>query len=430
MIKKFARYYAPYKKLFFADMFCAMVVSAVDLAFPQILRYVSGTLVAEGGSNIFTSIVYVALLMLGLYIVRYFCQYFITSWGHIMGAKMEGDMRQELFYHYQKLSFSYYDKNNTGEMISKLVNDLFDISELAHHGPENLLIASIKIIGSFVLLMTINVPITLILCAVTVIMLIFSIYMNKRMRRVFADNRKKIAVVNAKVQDSLLGIKVIKSFANEEVEHKKFDSANDAFFETKASSYKAMGLFHSVNSFLQGLLYIAALIAGGYFFATNDITAMDFAIYFIYIGIFINPLNLLINFTEMFQRGFSGFKRHIEVIETLPEIEDREDARDIIIANGEISYDNVHFSYDGDISVLNGIDLHIKSGETVALVGPSGGGKTTISSLLPRFYSVTSGSISIDGNDIRDFTLKSLRQAVGIVQQEVYIFGGTLLENI
>ncbi|MDR3294049.1 MAG: ABC transporter ATP-binding protein [Clostridiales bacterium] len=335
MFKKFISYYKPYKFLFFADLVCALIVACIDLAFPQLLRLITnGSLL--GGNDVLGLILYLAGGLLLLYVVRYFCQYFMTSWGHIMGARMETDMRRNLFYHYQRLSFSYYDKNNTGEMLSRLVSDLFDISELAHHGPENLLISILKIVGSVILLVMINPFITLILVCVVVFMAVFSYIMNKRMKKVFTDNRKKIASVNARVQDSLLGIKVIKSFAREEAEHRKFDEANEAFLSTKSSSYRAMGKYHAVNSFFEGLLYVAALVAGGIFFVNRDITAMEFAMYFLYIGIFINPIDLLINFTEMFQQGFSGFRRFQEVVETAPETEESLNAKIITHVDGKI----------------------------------------------------------------------------------------------
>ncbi|HEY8443692.1 MAG TPA: ABC transporter ATP-binding protein [Clostridia bacterium] len=430
MIKKFIGYYKPYKKIFFFDMFCALVIAAIDLALPQILRFVNKLLTSDTAVDIVKYLLIIGGLLLALYVIRFGAQYFVTSWGHIMGAKIERDMRQNLFYHYQRLSFSYYDKNNTGEMISKLINDLFDIAELAHHGPENILLATLKIIGSFALLMLINVPITLIMLGVTVIITVFSLIENKKMDAVFTQNRKKIASVNAQVQDSLLGIKVIKSFANEELEKLKFDARNIEFFDTKAKSYKIMGTYHAFNSFLQGMLYIAALISGGFFVHNGSIKATDLAIYFLYIGIFISPIEMLINFTELFQRGISGFKRYVELIETAPDIVDSKNAKDIIIQNGKISYQNVNFSYNQNEQVLKDITFEIPQGKTVAFVGPSGGGKTTICSLLPRFYDIDSGKITIDDIDIKDFTLKSLRSNIGIVQQDVYIFNGTIKENI
>ncbi|MDR2266566.1 MAG: ABC transporter ATP-binding protein/permease [Christensenellaceae bacterium] len=429
MLKKFIGYYKPYKSLFIFDLFCAAIVSVIDLLFPQILKYITLTLIPSGGA-VLSAVVYIAIILLGCYIVKFFCQYFITSWGHIMGARMESDMRRDLFYHYQRLSFSYYDRNNTGEMISKLVSDLFDITELAHHGPENIMISLLKIIGSLTLLSMINWKITLIITAVVVVMVAFSIVTNRRMRSVFTANRKTIAKVNARVQDSLLGIKVVKSFASEHVEHRKFDDANHAFLETKAQSYRAMGIYHSFNSLFQGLLYIAALISGGYFFATNDLQAVEFAMYFLYIGIFISPIELLVNFTEVFQRGFSGFKRFSDVIDTEPETNDLPNSKELVVKTGDIEYNNVFFSYEKPLEVLNGISLKIKHGQTVALVGPSGGGKTTVCSLLPRFYEPDAGEILIDGENIKNFTLASLRKSIGVVQQDTYIFSSTIKDNI
>ena len=430
MFKKFIRYYKPYGFLFWTDIFCAIVVAAIDLAFPQLLRFVT-SLVAAGNIGALLSSLWLILVgLLAAYIIRFGCNYFIASWGHIMGARMEGDMRRQLFLHYQKLSFSYYDKNNTGEMVSKLVGDLFDISELAHHGPENLIISLLKIIGSFILLVTINLPMTMILLAVTALMFIFTVVQNRKMHKIFTDNRRKIAGVNARVQDSLLGIKVVKSFANEEVEHAKFDRSNDDFLQTKALSYKALGSFHALNSLLQGFLYISAMVGGAYFLSKGKITPVEFAMYFIYIGIFINPIEILINFTESFQRGFSGFKRFVEVIETIPEVYESKGAKTLQGDSFDIAFNDVYFSYTEGIPVLNGVSFSVKSGSTAALVGPSGGGKSTICSLLPRFYDVSSGQITINGMPASDFTLKSLRQNIGIVQQDVYIFGGTVRENI
>ncbi len=430
MIKKFIKYYKPYKKLFFFDMFCALVIAAVDLTLPQVLRFLTNFLKEGNITDIFKTLGLLGVSLLILYIIRFGAQYYVTSWGHIMGAKIESDMRQNLFYHYQRLSFSFYDRNNTGEMISKLINDLFDISELAHHGPENLLLSLLKIIGSFLLLMFINVPITLILLAITVVMAVFSYFQNKKMRGIFTENRKKIAGVNSRVQDSLLGIKVIKSFANEELENHKFDICNNEFFRTKSDSYKNMGSFHAVNSFLQGMLYLAALVSGGFFVYKGTLAPADLAIYFLYIGIFINPIEMLINFTELFQRGFSGFRRYIEIIETDPEIIDSKHAKDMTVQGGEIQYQNVNFSYTQNEPVLNDISFLIEQGKTAAFVGPSGGGKTTICSLLPRFYDINNGNITIDGNNIKDFKLKSLRNNIGVVQQDVYIFNGTIKDNI
>ena len=315
-------------------------------------------------------------------------------------------------------------------MMSKLVSDLFDISELAHHGPENIFISLLKILGSFALLLWINVPMTLILAAVTLIMLLFCIDQNKKMRAVFMDNRRKIAGVNSRVQDSLAGIRVVKSFANEELEQKKFEKSNLEFLDSKERNYRRMGSYHAGNNFFQGILFTTVLVSGGYFVARGDILLTDLAVYALYINIFINPIDVLIEFTEMFQKGYSGFKRFLEVVETQPEIVDAPDAQELTDVRGTIDYQNVSFSYDDSSNVLQNIQIHIDAGKTIALVGPSGGGKTTLCSLLPRFYDVTEGSVSVDGKDVRSLTLKSLRSAIGIVQQDVYMFGGTIRENI
>lgn len=416
--------------MFYLDMLCAIVLSAVDLAFPQVLNILTKGLFLEGADRILKLIGFVGLGLLAMYLLRFGCQYYITNRGHVMGARMESDMRQQLFDHYTRLSFSYYDRNNTGEMVSKLVSDLFDISELAHHGPENLFISVLKIVGSFVLLALVNLPMTLILLAVTLCMAAFSWYQNRKMRAVFTDNRRKIAGVNARVQDSLLGIKVVKSFGNEEVEHEKFMESNLQFLRSKEDNYRRMGVFHAGNGFFVGLLYITVLVSGGIFIAKGLLEPTDLALYALYIGIFVSPIEVLINFTEQFQKGISGFRRFAEVIDTDPEVLDLPGAREVGEIAGEIEYRGVSFSYDGTGEVLEDINLKIPAGKTVALVGPSGGGKSTICSLLPRFYDVGEGEIRIDGTDIREFRLKSLRAAIGVVQQDVYLFAGSVRENI
>jgi ATP-binding cassette, subfamily B, bacterial len=430
IFKKFIQYYKPYRGIFYFDMFCALIVSAIDVAFPQILNWLTKGLFAQSAQVILHSLPWIAAGLLVMELIRLGGQYYITSWGHVMGARMESDMRQDLFDHLQRLSFSYYDKNNTGEMMSKLVSDLFDISELAHHGPENILISMMKIMGSFALMMIINVPMTLILLCVTLIMTIFSIDKNKKMRAVFMDNRKKIAGVNSRVQDSLAGIRVVKSFANEELEHEKFSESNLKFLDSKVSSYKIMGSFRAGTSFFEGLLFLTVLVSGGLFIAQGSLHLSDLAVYALYINIIINPIDILIEFTEQFQKGYSGFRRFIEVVETKPDIVDKPDAAELKNVRGEIEYRDVSFSYDSDSDVLDHINIQIDAGKTVALVGPSGGGKTTLCSLLPRFYDVTSGSVRIDGRDVRDIKLNSLRNAIGIVQQDVYMFAGSIKDNI
>ena len=430
IIKKFISYYQPYKVLFFADMLCALLISLIDLSFPQLLKFFNNNLFQQDSSIIINSLSLIAFALVGMYLLRFCCQYFITSWGHIMGARMESDMRQDLFNHFQRLPFSYYDKNNTGEMMSKIVSDLFDISELAHHGPENIFISLLKIIGSFILLSMINSKLTLILFIITLIMIAFSYLQNRKMHKVFMDNRKKIATVNARVQDNLSGIRIVKSFANEEIEEAKFSDSNLEFLSSKESSYNMMGIYQAGNSFFQGLLYTAVIIAGGYLIASNSMQIADLAIYALYIGILISPIEVLINSTEQFQKGYASFKRFVDILDETPEILNSPNAIDLTTVNGKIAFENVSFYYDKTNEVLNNVNLQIPAGKTIALVGPSGGGKTTLCSLIPRFYDVNSGQITIDDIDIKAVTLKSLRNAIGIVQQDVYMFAGTVLENI
>ncbi len=430
IMKKFIRYYRPYRKVFLFDMICAFGISIIDLAFPQILNYLNATLYLEDPQTIRRAILVLAAGLLVMYLVRAACKYYVSAQGHIMGARMERDMRKELFDQYERLSFSYYDKNNTGEMMSRLVSDLFDICEFAHHGPENVFISLLKIIGSFVLLCWIHVPLTLLLVVVTVAMLLFSLRQNKRMQATFMENRRKIAGVNASLQDTLGGIRVVKSFANEKIEREKFAESNERYLTSKIDNYHCMGWFQSGNNFFQGLLYVTILVGGAYFIAQGTLEPVALATYALYINIFVTPIEVLVEFTEMLQKGYSGFKRFNEVMETTVDIQDAPDAQELRDVKGVIDYKDVCFSYNAEESVLDHINIHIDAGRSIALVGPSGGGKTTICSLLPRFYDVDSGSITIDGKDIRSLTLESLRQNIGIVQQDVYLFAGSIEENI
>ena len=344
---------------------------------------------------------------------------------------MERDMRKQLFEHYEKLSFSYYSTHNSGQMMSKLVSDLFDISELAHHGPENLFISLVKIIGSFVFLFLINQKLALPLLLLVILMILFSIRQNKKMQQTFLENRIRIGDINASLQDTLSGIRVVQSFANEDTELHKFNHSNEAFLESKKDNYRCMGTFMSSNLFFQGMMYLTTLIYGGYLIAMGQMQAADLAMYALYIGIFISPIQILVEHVEMLQKGLSGFRRYLEVVETEPEIQDKEGAIDLENVKGDVCYDNVSFHYsDDNKTVLSQVSIHIPAGKSVALVGPSGGGKTTICSLLPRFYDVTAGKVTIDGKDVRDLTLKSLRNQIGMVQQDVYLFDGTIRENI
>jgi len=412
-------------------MFCALILSMIDLVFPLIVRYLlNDVYVLSDANKIIKYVIYVGIALLIMYIVRYFCQYFITSWGHIMGAKMETDMRKDIFDNLQKQSFSYYDEASTGKLMSRIVTDLFDISELAHHGPEDVFISILKIVGSFVILAGINSRITLILLLFTLVMLYFSYFYNQKMRDVFTKNKEKIAGVNAQIQDSLSGIRVVKSFANEDIENAKFTKGNNEYLKTKEESYFIMGSFYSGNSFFQGLLYLSAILVGGLFISNGSLKVSDLVIYILYINTFLIPIDKLVNFTEQFQRGLSGFQRFVDVINTRPDIIDKEDAVELVNPNGEISFNNVSFSYNNSNNVLSNINIIIKPGRNIALVGPSGGGKTTFCSLIPRFYEVNDGSITIDGMDIRNIKLNSLRKSIGIVQQDVYLFSGSIKENI
>ncbi len=430
ILKRFVSYYKPYRHLFYMDCVCATVLCIIDLSFPQILRWLPEGLFSGSAASIFSALRWLFPVLLIWYLLRALCQFYVTSFGHVMGTRMETDMRQDLFDKYMSLSYSYYDRNNTGEMMSRLVSDLFDISELAHHGPENLLMCSIKIIGSFILLLWVNVPMTMLLLAVTAILVIFTVFRQLKMQRIFTENRERIADVNAGVQNSLAGIRVVKTFAVEQGEMDNFRASNGRYRQSKEKSYMAMGIFHGGSNFLQGMLYVVTLVSGGFFIARGSLSYNDLAVYALYIGIFITPIGQLMDFTEMLQKGYAGFKRFAQIMETEPEIQEASDAVALEHVTGDIQYKDVSFQYTDKEQVLRHLNIQIPAGKTCALVGPSGGGKTTICSLLPRFYDVTGGSVMVDGHDVRQLKLKSLREAIGIVQQDVYIFAGTVRENI
>ena len=457
-LKKFVKYYAPYRTVFFLDLICAAIISLVDLAFPQILRSLTKTLFTEDPSQILGALLPIGLALLVMYIIQTFCKYYVSYQGHMMGAHMERDMRQKLFDHYERLSFSYYDQNNSGQMMSKLVSDLFDISEFAHHGPENLFISVIKIVGSFTFLFLINWRLAIPLLVMVVFMLIFSYKQNRQMQETFMDNRRKIGDVNSSLQDTLAGIRVVQSFANEKIEREKFEKSNEGFLVSKDANYHCMGSFMSGNLFFQGMMYLITLVFGGWLIAHGKMEAADLAMYALYIGIFISPIQILVELTEMMQKGLSGFRRFLDVVETEPEIVNAPDAEPLENVKGEVEYKNVSFHYsDDDTPVLDRVSFKIPAGRSIALVGPSGSGKTTICSLLPRFYDVTGGVIKIDGQDVRKLTfvldwtpntnhtgiyvarekgyfkdagLESLRSQIGLVQQDVYLFCGSIRENI
>jgi ATP-binding cassette subfamily B protein len=430
-IKKFIHYYGPYKAVFFIDLICAAVISLVDLAYPQILRTMTKTLFTQDKDIILHALPVIAASLFVMYIVQSLCKYYVTYQGHMMGAKMERDMRRELFDHYQELSFSYYSRNNSGQMMSKLVSDLFDISEFAHHGPENLFISLVKIVGAFIFLFFINKKLALPLIILVIVMFVFSFRQNAKMQETFMENRRKIGDVNASLQDTLSGIRVVQSFANEDIERAKFKKSNEAFLISKRDNYHCMGSFMSSNLFFQGMMYLVTLVYGGYLIAQGEMQTADLAMYALYIGIFISPIQILVELVEMMQKGLSGFRRFLDVMETESEIRDADNAAELTDVKGHVRYDHVSFHYsDDETPVLSDISIDIPAGKSIALVGPSGSGKTTICSLLPRFYDVTGGSITVDGKDIRGLTLKSLRSQIGMVQQDVYLFDGTIKDNI
>lgn len=430
-LKRFIHYYAPYRAVFFLDLLCATVISAIDLAYPQILRTLTNTLFTKSSSTILRALIPIAIGLFLMYVLQSLCKYYVSCQGHMMGARMERDMRQQLFDHYEQLSFSYYDQHNSGQMMSKLVSDLFDISEFAHHGPENLFISIVKIVGSFVFLFLINWRLAIPLAILVVCMFFFSLKQNRRMQQTFLENRRKIGDVNASLQDTLAGIRVVQSFANEDIERQKFYKSNHDFLKSKDDNYRCMGSFMSWNLFFQGMMYLTTLVFGGFLISKGLMNVGDLAMYALYIGIFISPIQILVELTEMMQKGLSGFRRFLDVMDTKPEIEDAKDATPLTNVQGFVSYENVSFHYsDDDTPVLSDVSFQIEAGKSIALVGPSGSGKTTICSLLPRFYDVTEGRITIDGKDVRSLTLNSLRNQIGLVQQDVYLFCGTVRENI
>ena len=430
-LRKFITYYAPYKAVFFIDLICAAFISIVDLAYPQILRTMTNTLFTKDSSVILRALPWLAAGLLAMYVIQSLCKYYVSYQGHMMGAHMERDMRQQLFDHYEKLSFSYYSRNNSGQMMSKLVSDLFDIAEFAHHGPENLFISVVKIAGSFVFLFLINWRLALPLIVLVLCMFIFSFRQNQRMQETFMENRRKIGDVNSSLQDTLAGIRVVQSFANEEIEREKFKKSNHAFLISKKNNYNCMGSFMGWNLFFQGMMYLVTLVFGGYLIANGLMNVGDLAMYALYIGIFISPIQILVELIEMMQKGLAGFRRFLDVMETEPEIVDAPDAQPLENVKGRVCYEDVSFHYsDDDTPVLSHVSIEIPAGKSIALVGPSGSGKTTICSLLPRFYDVTGGRVTIDGKDVRTLTLKSLRSQIGMVQQDVYLFSGTIRDNI
>lgn len=439
MFKRFLSYYKPQMGLFVADTVCALVLAAIDLAFPIILRNLTGGLFTQGQAAIMQALGMIAVGLVLMYAIRCACRYFVSYWGHVMGALMESKMREDLFDQYERFSFAYFDRNSSGDMMSRVVNDLFDICEAAHHVPEWIIICGIEIIGSFVILFTIAPVLALAMAVVTVVFAVIMFWQNMRMREVFSDNRKKISGINAQLQDSLAGMRVVKSFANEQTERSKFRASNNRYLSSKENMYHAMGVYTATYGLLSGVLYVIVVLLGGWLVAQGQLQAVDMATFALYISLFCTPLETLVNSAETYQKAIAGFKRMDEVLSTVPDIQDKPGAADLQVTAGAVEYRDVCFSYE-DVElgergadgrpVIDHMDLSIRPGQTIALVGPSGGGKSTTCSLLPRFYDVAGGSISIDGQDVRDVTQHSLRRAIGLVQQDVYLFDGTIGENI
>lgn len=430
-LKKLLSYYKPYKLLFFSDLFFAIVGAVITLLIPLIVRYITNEVVYFEMGKAQETILYLGILLVVLVLVEAGCNYFMTYYGHMMGTYMEANMRKDIFGHYQKLSFAFYDNQKVGGLLSRVTSDLFDITELLHHGPEDIIISIIKIVGAFIVLMCVNVPLAVITFSFVPIMAVYAYYFNRKMKRAFKSRRETIGEINSQIEDSLSGIRVVKSFANEEIEMKKFHKGNEGFVEAKRMSYRHMAGYHSGLSGLTTLVTVAVLVGGVSFMAAGTLTVADLITFLLYINNFTEPVKKLINFTEMFQNGYSGFERFMEIIEIAPDIEDAEDAVSVSNLKGDIDFDNVSFYYEsGHEKVLNHIRLSVNAGEYMALVGPSGVGKTTLCSLIPRFYDVTGGAIKIDGIDIRKMKLEDLRNQIGIVQQDVYLFAGTIMENI
>lgn len=430
-IKRMVSYYRPYMGTFVADMFFAFLSSIIALVIPMAVRYITSNIMVIKEEGAIDKIMLIGIGLIILVIIQFGANYFITNIGHVMGAKMEYDMRAQIFAHYQKLSFSFFDEEKVGQLMSRITSDLFDISELLHHGPENIAISLIKIVGAFVILSRISMELTLAAFALVPVMFAYAFFLNKRMKRAFKENRVKISEINSQIEDNLSGIRVVKSFANEDIENEKFKKGNDGFLSAKKNSYFFMGFFHSGMTAFTMLINIVVIMVGGILLADDAVKVPDFIAFLLYINIFTDPIKTLIDFTESFQNGYSGFERFVEILEIEPDIKDLEDAIELKDVKGDIAFEDVSFKYnDTAHRVLRHINLSVPAGAYVALVGSSGGGKTTLCSLIPRFYDVTKGRITVDGNDIRDITLKSLRNNIGIVQQDVYLFAGTVYDNI
>lgn len=430
-LKKMLSYYKPYRGIFWADMFFAALSAGIALALPLVIRYVTSTLIYLDTAEIMHQIKIIAVILLVMVAVDCYSKFFISNYGHVMGAKIEYNMRAEIFDHFQKLSFSFYDNQKVGQLMSRITTDLFDITELMHHGPENIILSVIKIVGALVILIGINPMLALAAFIVLPVMFAFAYFLNKKMRRAFKQNRVKIAEINGQIEDNLSGIRVVKSFANEQIENEKFKVGNDGFLSAKKNSYHYMGSFHAGLGAFTTLIQVNVILAGTFLIARGRVNVSDFVTFLLYISVFTEPVRTLIDFTEQFQNGYTGFERFREIMEIEPDIKDKDGAVELKDVKGDIRFEDVSFQYeDNTEKVLNHINLNVLAGSYMALVGSSGAGKSTLCSLIPRFYDVTGGSVKIDNKDIRDLTLKSLRDHIGIVQQDVYLFVGTVYDNI
>lgn len=430
-LKGLIRFYKPYIGMFTADMIFAMIAAGVTLVIPLIVRHITSDVIYLPMEEAVDQIVRLGILMIVLTLIELGCNFYITYYGHMMGTYIERDLRNTIFSHYQKLSFNFYDNQKVGHLLSRVTADLFDITELLHHGPEDIMISVIKIVGSFIILSNVNLTLSAATIVLVVIMFVFAFFMNIKMKNAFKSNRARMGDINSQIEDSLAGIRVVKSFANEDEEISKFREGNNRFVASKRRAYRYMGTYHSVTTFLTTMITVVSLIVGAFLMTQQKMTATDLVTFILYISLFTEPIKKLINFTELFQNGYSGYTRFCEIMEINPDIVDKEDAKSLTSVDGEVRFENVSFGYqDTDERVLNNVNLHVKSGEYVALVGTSGVGKTTLCSLIPRFYDVSEGRILLDGQDIRDVKLKDLRQHIGIVQQDVYLFAGTIMENI
>ena len=430
-MKKMLTYYKPYMRVFWTDMFFATLSAAVALIIPLVVRYVTYNLVYREPAEILHQAAYIAIGLFALVAVDCYSKFYICNYGHVMGAKIEYDMRAEIFAHYQKLSFSFYDDQKVGQLMSRITTDLFDISELMHHGPENIILSVIKIAGALIILVNINPMLAVAAFAILPFMLIYAFVLNKKMRLAFKQNRVKIADINAQIEDNLSGIRVVKSFANEEIENRKFKQGNDGFLAAKKNSYFYMGSYQAGLGAFTTLIQVSVILTGTVLIAKGSVDVSDLVTFMLYISVFTDPVRTLIDFTEQFQNGYTGFERFQEILAICPDIEDKKDAVELKDVKGDITFENVSFQYEENTEkVLNHISLNVPAGAYMALVGSSGAGKSTLCSLIPRFYDVTGGAVKIDGKDVRDLTLKSLRDHIGIVQQDVYLFVGTVFDNI